>query len=686
MAPQASASRCSEAPCDSQTTASVPLNGAALACVASPDEEITGAGACGRGDVLDEALGRIGFNRCDLVVGGDALALSKLDKDDPRQLPGAEALRRSPAELAHRGDQLSRRLDAAMTSAAPVAEAIAVAAGRRGDLLSACVNAAWEQIDASDKAPLAHELGVDASRVAAVPLDLQRAIVPIARAIKDADHEVSQARNVSSDMLRAASNVPSWILGVRHFYLSDDLLGAFERIDVRRIETAAARLALEVERADLGRFAGRAIPPVMIPSAVGAFILSGAGPDVHGPETNDAAFVLDTGGDDTYLGAVGVSGLERGVSVAVDLGGRDHYTGQQAAGVVGIGMLFDLGAGDDRYEGRNATQGVGSHGVGVLFDDGGDDTYAASGVAQGAAGWGLGLLVDMGGNDRYSLDTSGQGFGFTQGVGVLFDAAGDDAYLANPGDASLGGTVLYPSAQLPGRPSSPLAGNMSFAQGCGAGHRPDWPDPGFPLPGGLGVLRDLRGNDTYRASVFAQGCGFVQGIGMLLDGAGDDAYDALFYVQGAAAHMAAGLFRDEAGNDRYNTRFPVVSWALGVGVDLSVGLHWDGEGKDVYNAPSLSLGTGYSNGIGLFLNARGDDEIRIAKKEDGMGLALFGDASKERHVDPTIGVFVRAGGRTRYRIADKDTSLSGKSWLQKGKDNGETGVGVDEPQGTARLP
>jgi hypothetical protein len=662
-------------------------SGAAPACVASPDEEVRGEGACGRSDALDEALGTIHFDRCDLLVGADALALSRLDQADPRQLPGAAALRRSPAELGHRGDQLSRRLDAATRSTAPVAETIAVAAGRRGDLLSTCVDDAWANIDASDAAPLARELGLDASRVSGLPLELQRALVPIARAIKDADREVKQARGVSSDELRAASNVPSWILGVRHFFLSEDLLGAFDRIDVHRIEIAAARLALAIERADLRRFAGRAIPSLTLPSPVGAFILSGPGPDVHGLETNDAAFVLDTGGDDAYLGSVGVSGLGRGVSVAIDLDGRDRYTGQQAAGVTGIGMLFDLGASDDRYEGRNATQGVGSHGVGVLFDDGGDDTYAAGGVAQGAAAWGLGLLIDMGGNDRYSLDTSGQGFGFTQGVGVLVDLAGNDTYVANPGDPSLGGTVVYPSAQLPGKPSSALAGNMSFAQGCGMGHRPDWPDPGFPLPGGLGVLRDASGDDTYRASVFAQGCGFVQGIGMLLDGAGDDAYDGLFYVQGAAAHMAAGLFRDDAGNDTYNARFPVVSGALGVGVDLSVGLHWDGGGNDVYRAPGLSLGTGYANGIGLFLNTGGEDEIRIGGKSDGMGVGLFGDASKERRVDPTIGVFVRAGGETKYRIGDKEASLSGKSWLQKGnRSYGETGVGVDRPDGTAFLP
>jgi hypothetical protein len=105
---------------------------------------------------------------------------------------------------------------------------------------------------------------------------------------------------------------------------------------------------------------------------------------------------------------------------------------------------------------------------------------------------------------------------------------------------------------------------MSLAQGCGAGHRWDWPDPGFPSPGGMGVLYDAKGNDAYGAGVMAQGIGFVQGLGMLLDGQGKDAYDALYYAQGAGVHMGLALFDEGGGSDTYDAHVPVQDAALGV--------------------------------------------------------------------------------------------------------------------------
>ena len=45
------------------------------------------------------------------------------------------------------------------------------------------------------------------------------------------------------------------------------------------------------------------------------------------------------------------------------------------------------------------------------------------------------------------------------------------------------------------------------------------------IAGGVGMLRDVRGNDTYTAAGFAQGMGRHHGVGALMDlfsGGGDD--------------------------------------------------------------------------------------------------------------------------------------------------------------------
>jgi hypothetical protein len=651
----------------------------AARCVTGPRPSGITA-ACSAGDALDEALGAVGRDRCTLALDDGALRRSGLDWRDRRLVPGFAGLQRRPSDLVAHGRTLAATIDAALDAPSPVASAIAVAAAERGIPVDACAEPAWASVPAGDPAPLEGALGAPRGALAGVPLELQRALVPIVRAIQEADREVRAAQPWSAARRRDATQVPGWILGQRRFELTAAVLDDFDRADLARVARAATRVALAVEGADLARFTGLRVPKVVVPTRYGAFVLAGPTSDVHLSETTGAMLVLDTGGDDQYLGEAGASSFDRPVSVVVDLGGNDRYASRVGAGVAGVGLAFDYGRGDDTYVGKEATQGAGALGVGVLFDAGGDDAYVAGGFAQGAGAWGVGLLLDAHGDDRYAVDTSGQGFGFTLGVGVLADADGDDRYFADPGDPSLGGVVKYPSAQLPGPPATALAGNMSFAQGCGAGHRPDWPDPGFPLPGGMGVLRDARGRDVYRASVFAQGCAFVQGVGLLLEGDGDDTYDGLYYVQGSAAHQAAALLLDAAGDDTYDDVFPVTYASLGLGHDLSVGVHYDAGGDDRYAAPGLSLGSGTANGIGVFVNTGGADLYRILS-DSSLGVGILADAPASREVYPSLGVFVRAGGRTTYRAATASDVAAGGTW-RRGAAPG-VGVGVDRPRGDA---
>ena len=97
-------------------------------------------------------------------------------------------------------------------------------------------------------------------------------------------------------------------------------------------------------------------------------------------------------------------------------------------------MLLDLGAEGDSYQSLTVSQGFASMGVGVLYDAAGDDTYAAEAGVQGSAMFGIGALIDGGGKDTYSAFTLAQGFGGAQGAGALVDVSGDDTYYCDPGD------------------------------------------------------------------------------------------------------------------------------------------------------------------------------------------------------------------------------------------------------------
>src|SRR5262249_18766602 len=154
-------------------------------------------------------------------------------------------------------------------------------------------------------------------------------------------------------------------------------------------------------------------------------------------------------------------------------------------------------------------------GVGVLWDDGGDDHYEAELGAQGAAFGGVALLYDGGGRDTYRAYTYAQGYGFVGSFGTLYDASGDDAY-----ELVVDQVLLVESPQTPG------VANSSMGQGAAAGWRIE--DETSSLSGGLALLRDKTGNDTYVGACFAQGIGYWFGFGVLADAEGDDRYDGLF--------------------------------------------------------------------------------------------------------------------------------------------------------------
>jgi hypothetical protein len=576
------------------------------------------------------------------------------------------------------GDALSLSLPAAVTTSLSLPSAIAALDAQAGGTLT--------------------EAALTAA-LAGVPADLQAALAPIvvamqqARAARDEGVRWPWSREERERLFDAA---PSQILGgfVALNPRDGRDLGALLGGVVVAVRESVA-LGRTIESISWASFRDRMIAPVTIETSAGSIVLRGGGADTYEAAAHPAvALLVDLGGDDRYLAPIAANqSFDNAVSVSIDLSGADQYgydvvamgflpsdregrdtrsrtsrsrTFRQGSGRLGVAMLYDLGAGNDRYRSLRGAQGFGAMGVGALFDEGGDDQYEVEAAGQGAAVAGVGVLVDRAGVDRYTAWTFAQGFGYVRGVGVLFDGEGDDQYEAKETP------VAYPS------PQNPMV-NTSFSQGGGFGRRADGVD-NVNMSGGIGVLRDARGADRYRASIFGQATGYWGGMGLLLDGAGDDQYDARWYVQGGAAHFAYAALVDGGGRDVHNMAADRQNMCAGAGHDFSVGyLLADGAEGDVYNVPNLALGAGNANGAGFFVEAGGDDTYRAPSA------LTLGNAAYENLMDTgrlmrrTWGVFLDAQGADTYERAPLAPVQNDGAWTQRIHESApnETGVGAD---------
>ncbi|MCF8721756.1 hypothetical protein [Nitrospina gracilis] len=357
--------------------------------------------------------------------------------------------------------------------------------------------------------------------------------------------------------------------------------------------------------------------------------------------SDDADVIIDLGGNDRYLNTAGASHVGRRNMVMIDFAGDDLYLsrgwGRQGAGLLGAGFLLDLG-GNDHYVADHFSQGAGFLGIGVLVDTGGQDRYQCHVFCQGAGFLGIGILADAGGDDAFSNSIYGQGLGATGGYGLLVDADGQDRYT---------------SGGLFADYSEPILAFRSMSQGVGLGY--DRWDSLIQVSGGVGILSDQNGNDTYVADYFAQGTGQTYGLGILHDGNGDDRYLAGRYAQGAGFRQGAGLLLDSGGDDDYLSHAGV---SQGVGHETGVGMLIDRAGDDRYTSSLLSQGAGNGDGIGMLVDTAGDDEY--ACRDLGQGFGLF---------DPVAGqgsfgfLFDTGGGADRYSLGrDNDAISRNEGW------------------------
>ncbi|MFB6350417.1 MAG: hypothetical protein ABEK29_01300, partial [Bradymonadaceae bacterium] len=454
----------------------------------------------------------------------------------------------------------------------------------------------------------------------------------------------------------------------------------------------------------------------IVDTPAGKIVLGDVGDTTHDPSSNASlaggiAVIIDAGGSDTYRVPAGANtSPDNGVSLAVDLGGDDTYaydkagdpkdtsnlltsdgdgrraaagpssgpvslstTARQGAGRVGIGMLIDYGKSKDTYESLRMSQGAAIFGVGLLFDAGGNDGYTAEAHAQGAALGGLGVLWSAGGPDDYKIWHAGQGFGSASGTGLLVDRGGADGYEAVPGQA--GGTgILYAS------PADKGASNRNLAQGASAGVASDAMTTG--LAGGYGLLRDSAGKDSYTAATYAQGYGTVRGIGILSDGAGNDTYSARRIVQGAGQIFGGGILFEGGGNDIYNENADRRRDSQGFGEAYGWGVLRDVNGQDEVYYGNPGGGLGFDGGFGFAFFEKGKDTHDlgsrsgwgVAKNSTSMGDTLYGAL--------TVGVFVDGGlSNDNYKRPNIGSTGIGndKTWKQPDPSTDvEKGVGVDE--------
>ncbi len=655
--------------------------------------------------VLEDAgltLEEVGYSDTDWSYASYASVL-----DDPFRLSWFYTYQFTPLTYPCLGGQVAWDLDYAAATPHPVASAL----GQAMALLD--VETTSQPLDP-------RETQQDLVDLSSLPQDLAEALAPILVAmdlVAQARDELAAGIDVDLESLVDYGNGGV----ILDYYVEPDLSDddiqdwVLSANGPRLLYEPARILAFALEEADLARFAGTdAVLDEL--SSLGRIVVAGPQHDEPG-EMDDVAFYLDLGGDDSYVYPAGASSESLPVSVHVDLGGDDSYgyiqeddgsdallpsdsegrysgddyygefslsrVGRQGSGRAGVGILMDLGKGDDLYQSLRMSQGWAHLGVGLLYDDGGDDIYLAEEGAQGGASMGIGIFMDASGDDIHNTFVNSQGFAYVQAVGIAWDGGGNDTWYANPGKAEDGGTVVYYSPQLPG------SANSSMCQGSGFGMR--WDSEYTYLSGGVGILRDASGDDTYTAGLFAQGSGYWQSVGLLLDGQGSDTYDAYYYVQGGAAHYSAGVLLDDGpGDDRFNTIMEPNYMQIGAGHDFSVGVLVNEQGDDTYVYGGLAGGASNCEGIGIFVDNDGQDVYQVSSSySTGLGNHSSECIDTTRVNVDAIGLFMDSGGdEDSYDWPDEDghpqpgnDSSFGYAWsgeeTEKGgavDGDGETGV------------
>lgn len=335
----------------------------------------------------------------------------------------------------------------------------------------------------------------------------------------------------------------------------------------------------------------------------GLVLVGGYGDNIY--PAGDAYLILDLGGNDTYFFDERFASSEAGgqpsyCSTVVDLSGDDLYTGGDGcvgAGLLGYKSILDL-EGNDRYFASRLGLGAGFMGAGIVVDLDGCDQYKSRSFGLGSGVYGFGILIDGRGDDQYRASSMSQGFAGPFGMGCLVDDSGEDLYICLPSERQADALLPISWNDEKLATSPPV-----FAQGCSMGLTPDG-------PGGLGLLIDLGGDDSYRAGRAGQGMARGRGVGLLIDGRGFDYFNGRDQCQGFGEEGGIGIIRDLMGNDHYIAH----DHAQGMGAANSLGMLIDDSGDDLYYALENAQGKNKANGTGILFDLKGNDEFLTSQE------------------------------------------------------------------------
>ncbi len=380
---------------------------------------------------------------------------------------------------------------------------------------------------------------------------------------------------------------------------------------------------------------------------------------------NDLIFRLQTSIGEIIIGGYGSSKYEGSPAIIIDLGGDDeYYLSANPSSDFNSSVIIDLGGNDVYSSASDYTYGSGFFGSGILVDVSGDDTYLTRNFSLGSGLFGTGLLIDEQGNDKYFGDTFTMGAG-SFGVGGLIDLSGADQYSAAlyaQGFGFTGGMgILIDSS---GNDSYFAGGKykdilrykdhyVSLSQGFAYGLRPI-------MSGGIGILYDITGNDLYASDIFGQGSSYWWSLGTLMDQEGNDKYVSYQYAQGAGTHLTLGVLEDSSGDDVYISH----GVSQGCGHDLALGLLLDRSGNDDYVTYDLSQGAGSADGFGILIDEAGNDGYYVGKSNNTQG---YGNPRRDYG---SIGIILDLSGKDNYNGNGKDSTW----WTTPSK----WGAGIDK--------
>jgi hypothetical protein len=233
------------------------------------------------------------------------------------------------------------------------------------------------------------------------------------------------------------------------------------------------------------------------------------------------------------------------------------------------------------------------------------------------------------------------------------------------------------------------------------GRRRDLTD-GHNWGGGLGLILDIEGNDTYESGNWSLGTGYWYGTGIVYEGGGDDLYRSVYFTQASGAHFCIGAIIDEGGNDRH-VLYDTGGAGLAFGWDFTTALLIDIGGDDTYQARGNSMARADIRSNALLIDIGGDDTYTFPQKAGGVGISPFNDRYRRpgysygpySYYGNSFGLLLDIGGRDEYLDLDPATGATTPSsryynnhtWRQpepsQGKDAYRSfGIGMDVPDGT----